>query len=495
MVGIDARNKNILDTKYICPSCSFILRDPIQLTQCGHRYCQTCLNIGQETTMNCQQCETETLPINIQLDRGFKNDMKLLSIDCSFCQWTGILKNYQEHLDQSHTNIKCDYCGEQFNLVIKFNQHKIFECEQLIVDCLLKDFGCNEQVIRAKMKYHYLTKQHQHAILNFVRQMLSQLHIDHSRTTTTEVVNPVTAQLEELYKMLNMLLDGIRTLINDELCLSNELLQTLTEKSKVNLSIEESNVFLDEAKHNQYSSLLQENINDLQYVSYDGTFIWKITNFREKMISSGEHNHLLEPEELEIKQFRQNLKERVISETSPISKIYDEQISKAHLSPDVLASLPLAHEMQPALCYARRKLTPTLPTSFAFDIPDCYQSTSTGEKFLFSDSLVRRRDRMLLFGSTKQLEILFDSSTVLMDGTFSATPPFFSQVFTLHGLKFGCSFPCVFGLLPDRKKGTYQHLFCELKNVAATMNRVFKPEKIISDFETGLIPAVAAEVI
>ncbi|CAF5074200.1 unnamed protein product, partial [Rotaria sp. Silwood1] len=63
------------------------------------------------------------------------------------------------------------------------------------------------------------------------------------------------------------------------------------------------------------------------------------------LVSNGEHNHLLEPEELEIKQFRQNLKERVINETSPISKIYDEQISKSHLSPDVLANLPLAHEI------------------------------------------------------------------------------------------------------------------------------------------------------
>lgn len=55
-------------------------------------------------------------------------------------------------------------------------------------------------------------------------------------------------------------------------------------------------------------------------------------------------------------------------------------------------------------------------------------------------------------------------------------------------------FPCVFGLLPDRKKATYQTLFHELKNVAASMNRIFKPERIISDFETSLRPAIAAEV-
>ncbi|CAF2157458.1 unnamed protein product, partial [Rotaria magnacalcarata] len=54
-------------------------------------------------------------------------------------------------------------------------------------------------------------------------------------------------------------------------------------------------------------------------------------------------------------------------------------------------------------------------------------------------------------------------------------------------------FPCVFGLLPDRKKSTYQQLFQELKDVAVSMNRIWKPDPIISDFETSLIPAISAE--
>jgi hypothetical protein len=44
MVGFDAKNKNILDPKFICPICSMILRDPVQLSSCGHRQCQSCTN-------------------------------------------------------------------------------------------------------------------------------------------------------------------------------------------------------------------------------------------------------------------------------------------------------------------------------------------------------------------------------------------------------------------------------------------------------------------
>ncbi len=62
--------------------------------------------------------------------------------------------------------------------------------------------------------------------------------------------------------------------------------------------------------------------------------------------SSGEHNHLNEPEDLEIKQFREIIKERVMHETTPISKIYDEEIAKKKFSPEVLANVPLAPEIR-----------------------------------------------------------------------------------------------------------------------------------------------------
>ncbi|CAF3805905.1 unnamed protein product [Rotaria sp. Silwood1] len=195
MVGNDARNKHILDRTFICSVCSFILHDRLQLTECGHRLCQSCFNVEQETTIKCRQCQLETLRINVRPDRGFKNDMQSLPIDCSFCQWTGVLNNYQKHFDQFHSNLKCKYCNEQFNSVIKVYEHKIYKCQKLIAEGVDK------------------------------------------------------------------------------------------------LSIEESNGFLDIVNHkentlNQDLSSLQEKINDLQYISYDGILVWKITNFQEKMLDA-----------------------------------------------------------------------------------------------------------------------------------------------------------------------------------------------------------------
>ncbi|CAF2637479.1 unnamed protein product [Rotaria sp. Silwood2] len=109
--------------------------------------------------------------------------MKSLPVECSFCQWTGVLNNYQEHLDQSHPNLTCEFCHEHFNSVNDFNEHKVSKCQKMIVQCKLKDFGCNEQIIRAKIKDHYLSERHQHAIIKLIRQSSlqsndQQIHID-----------------------------------------------------------------------------------------------------------------------------------------------------------------------------------------------------------------------------------------------------------------------------------------------------------------------------
>jgi hypothetical protein len=174
------------------------------------------------------------------------------------------------------------------------------------------------------------------------------------------------------------------------------------------------------------------------------------------LVASGEHNHLLEPGDQEVQEFRVALKQRAINETTPIPKIDDEEITKAQFSPEVLAKAPLIRDirnvifsstrrrkstlicliLEAGLNQAWRKLTPVLPDSSMFNVPESYQTTSVGEQFLFCDTSVSRRKRMLLFGSPKQLQLLFDSPTIMMDGTFLATPPFFSQVFTIHVLKF-----------------------------------------------------------
>jgi hypothetical protein len=125
--------------------------------------------------------------------------------------------------------------------------------------------------------------------------------------------------------------------------------------------------------------------------------------------------------------------------------------------------------------------------------------------------MITRRQRMILFSSAEQLNLLFSSKTILMDGTFSSCPKIFDQVYTIHGIKYEqckstqslssisvylihVAFPCVFGLLPNRLKTTYQFLIHELKCIADQMKLEFTPKVVISDFETALVGVVKNEV-
>lgn len=52
----------------------------------------------------------------------------------------------KEHLDSSHSNLKCDYCGNQSSSVNAFNQHKLTECTQRIAPSTSEASSCSEQV-------------------------------------------------------------------------------------------------------------------------------------------------------------------------------------------------------------------------------------------------------------------------------------------------------------------------------------------------------------
>jgi uncharacterized coiled-coil DUF342 family protein len=141
------------------------------------------------------------------------------------------------------------------------------------------------------MEEHCRTQKHQETIMKVVLKMENDL----SRTTTATTNDPTIAQLQEIHNTLNILSGGIETLNDDAQRLSNESLQSqikiqaLTEDFlHVKESVEESDIFLEAVKHNQDIlnqdlSSLKEKIDDMQYVSYDGSLVWKITNFQEKM--------------------------------------------------------------------------------------------------------------------------------------------------------------------------------------------------------------------
>jgi DNA repair exonuclease SbcCD ATPase subunit len=128
-----------------------------------------------------------------------------------------------------------------------------------------------------------------------MKSQLTDADTDTAQTTTGIDDNFAMNQLEELYETISVLASGINTLNEDTQRLNTELvehetkLQSLIENvSKVKIAVEEENALLERNTQNlglldKDLVSLQEKIDDMQYISYDGTFTWKITNFQEKM--------------------------------------------------------------------------------------------------------------------------------------------------------------------------------------------------------------------
>ncbi|CAF2173755.1 unnamed protein product [Rotaria magnacalcarata] len=246
-------------------------------------------------------------------DKGFKNDMKTLPIICSFCPWNDLFKDYEEHLKIKHPNPICEFCEERFNSTIKLAEHKQKECTKITVPCPLKEFGCSEPVCRAQLPEHYLIENHQKAIIKAIRileaKVLNESHervlgmdVDNGQsacsTMMTTTSENISSQMQEIYETINILAGGIQTLNDDTQRLSSESIklqssiESLTQDiGSLKLSVQEQSSFLDGIKRRQEFleeeiASLKQKIDDLQYVSYDATLIWKIVSFNEKMMDA-----------------------------------------------------------------------------------------------------------------------------------------------------------------------------------------------------------------
>ena len=58
------------------------------------------------------------------------------------------------------------------------------------------------------------------------------------------------------------------------------------------------------------------------------------------MSITGVHNHAANPDHIEAKIVRDKMKERILFETTSLTKIYDEEIVKANLSKAAAAIMP-----------------------------------------------------------------------------------------------------------------------------------------------------------
>ena len=156
--------------------------------------------------------------------------------------------------------------------------------------------------------------------------------------------------------------------------------------------------------------------------------------------------------------------------------------------------LPKLDSLKQTIRRARKRSlnVPPEPESFKSPvIPEGYKKTNKGDNFLQYDSGTNSEDqRILIFGTTSNIEMLSTSNIWLADGTFKTAPNLFYQLYVIHALKGGPNIfedghllPCLFVLLTNKSEDIYARIWKEIRKLCPDAC----PSHPIVDFELAAI--------
>uniref|UniRef100_A0A8C0FQI8 TNF receptor-associated factor n=1 Tax=Bubo bubo TaxID=30461 RepID=A0A8C0FQI8_BUBBB len=314
-----------LEVKYLCSDCKNILRRPFQ-AQCGHRYCSYCLKkIISAGPQKCASCIQEGIyeeGISILEtssafpDNAARREVESLPAVCinSGCTWKGTIKEYEVKiktrllmsasfpvclgellfrgpnillsiLSQAHDEVcpefplTCEGCGKKIPRE-KFRDH-VKTCGRSKVPCRFEVVGCAEVVENEKLLEHEskCLAEHLYMLLSFVLSLkagsgdLKSLEL----LGRCEALERKTVTFENIVCVLNREVERVSLTAeaySRQHRLDQEKIETLSNKVR---QLERSIGLKDLAM-----AEMEEKIRNMEASTYDGVFIWKITEFARK---------------------------------------------------------------------------------------------------------------------------------------------------------------------------------------------------------------------
>jgi len=133
---------------------------------------------------------------------------------------------------------------------------------------------------------------------------------------------------------------------------------------------------------------------------------------------------------------------------------------------------------------------PACPTSLEevhLSLAKMHLKTKQGEPFLLVND---KKHNIIIFSCTSNILFLKEIETLYMDGRFKYSARFFTQMFTIHGLKNGNYIPLFFCLLPNKTTETYSHTFRLILQKCTSLGVTLLPQYVTIDFEKAIINAV-----
>ena len=199
----------------------------------------------------------------------------------------------------------------------------------------------------------------------------------------------------------------------------------------------------------------------------------------------GEHNHAGNDARVKATKVINAAKEKAISTQETTHSITTQ--AYIGVSQAVAGQLPTPQQLKRNIRNARSVAAqvPANPASlFQLNIPPDYTVTHANQTFLLFDSN-DGLDRIIIFSTQRNLQILASADKWYADGTFKSTPHLFKQLYTIHGIMNGDVLPLVYVLMAKQTQESYEKLLLELQILEPTLS----PSQIMTDFECAAINA------
>ncbi|RNA24307.1 hypothetical protein BpHYR1_014380 [Brachionus plicatilis] len=205
-------------------------------------------------------------------------------------------------------------------------------------------------------------------------------------------------------------------------------------------------------------------------------------------VTESEHSHIhpAKPAKIEIRQAINKVKEMAKSNQKSMRFII--QHSQTNLSKEAQALLPSYDALRLRIYNSKENPYAHLPKPTSLGdicIPEEFQYTCKNELFLLHDTGNNDSERIIVFATEKNIQLLNNNPNWYVDGTFAVAPGLFYQLFTVHVLIKGKNLPCVYALLPNKTQKSYERLFEYLKSLIE-----IEPQTVGLDFEQAIINSV-----
>lgn len=196
------------------------------------------------------------------------------------------------------------------------------------------------------------------------------------------------------------------------------------------------------------------------------------------------HNHVAHTAQIEKRNVLHNMKQRALVCQETTQRVVSAETHM--LTEAVCGQLPSIPLMKKAVQRIRSKNNEAFanPTSLLDLVIPATYSKIKDEPFLLYDS-GPVQDRLLIFSTKKNLAHMARCDHWYADGTFNTAPQLFSQIYTIHAVRYHNVLPTVFILMANKTQTSYVRALTALKN----LNSQLAPVSIMTDFEKAAMNA------